>query len=175
MSSALMAVTAVMFLDSASAQQPERLMIDVGACVVLQADEERFACYEERVNLVLRQRWSMETGDREPGQTARVEETPSVSAQPQAAAPTASAVIVAERQPAVTESGDTYATITEVRETVPNRVIVTLDNGQIWRQTASASYPLRVGHLVRIYRGAMGGDRLAVEELGGFIRVERVR
>jgi hypothetical protein len=52
---------------------------------------------------------------------------------------------------------------------------VTLDNGQIWRQTVASRYPLQVGHQVRIYRGAIGGYRLSVEELRGFIRVERVQ
>jgi hypothetical protein len=57
---------------------------------------------------------------------------------------------------------------------VPYCHLLTLEYGQVWRQTLPKFYPLRDGQEVRIYEGRLG-FRLAAEEFGGFIRVERVR
>lgn len=69
-----------------------------------------------------------------------------------------------------------YGTIAALRETVPNSYLITLENGQVWRQMRPEFYPLREGHRVRIYSTRWGSSyRLTVEELKGFIQVERVR
>lgn len=53
---------------------------------------------------------------------------------------------------------------------------VTLASGQVWRQNGSQRYHLREGQEVRIYPSGWGDSyRLAVEELGGFIAVDRLR
>lgn len=72
------------------------------------------------------------------------------------------------------ESEEFEGTVTALRETVPNSFVVTLDNGQIWRQTRSLAYPLRVGHKVLVYSTRWGGFRLTADELNGFIQVELV-
>jgi len=59
---------------------------------------------------------------------------------------------------------------------VPNTLLITLDNGQVWRQTQPEPYPLRVGHDVRLYSTNWGGAyRLTAANLHGNIQVERVR
>ncbi len=66
------------------------------------------------------------------------------------------------------------ATVTELRQTVPNAYVITLDNGQVWRQAHPMPYPLRPGLVVRL-RETTFGYRLSAPELHGQINVERVR
>jgi hypothetical protein len=66
------------------------------------------------------------------------------------------------------------ATVTELRQTVPNAYVITLDNGQVWRQAHPMPYPLRTGLVVRL-RETTFGYRLSAPELHGQINVERVR
>jgi hypothetical protein len=68
------------------------------------------------------------------------------------------------------------ATVAELHETVPNAWLITLDNGQIWRQSIPQRFALKPGNHVTL-RGTNWGSafRLTAEELHGFIQVERVR
>lgn len=67
-------------------------------------------------------------------------------------------------------------TIESFREISPNQYLITLTNGQVWRQMHSDRYNIREGHAVRIYPTRWGSAyRLTVEELKGFIQVERVK
>ena len=70
---------------------------------------------------------------------------------------------------------DIEARIAELRETVPNAYLITLDNGQVWRQTVPKAYPLQAGHPVRIYYSRWRSYRLTNDTLKSFIQVERVR
>ena len=79
----------------------------------------------------------------------------------------------AERSPA-REPVEIVATVTELRQTVPNAYLITLDNGQVWRQAHPMPYPLRTGLVVRV-RETSFGYRLTAPELHGQINVERVR
>jgi hypothetical protein len=53
--------------------------------------------------------------------------------------------------------------------------VITLDNGQVWRQTVPKNYGLREGIPVRIYYSRWRAYRLTNEQLKSFIQVERVR
>jgi hypothetical protein len=79
----------------------------------------------------------------------------------------------AERSPQ-RQQVEIVATVTELRQTVPNAYVITLDNGQVWRQAHPMPYPLRVGLVVRV-RETGFGYRLTAPELHGQINVERVR
>jgi len=69
-----------------------------------------------------------------------------------------------------------HSTIRKLKEPVPDRYLITLENGQVWRQMVGERYGLRVGHNVRIYPMHWGKSfRLSAEGLEGFIQVERVR
>ena len=66
--------------------------------------------------------------------------------------------------------------MTALRQTVPNSYVITLDNGQVWRQTYAEWYGLRPGQTVRIRPSRWGGTFwLTVDELNGYIQVKRVR
>jgi hypothetical protein len=68
------------------------------------------------------------------------------------------------------------SSVAAVREIQPGRIEVTLENGQVWRQTNSDRYDLLVGHEVKLYPTGFGRYfRLASTTLRGFIQVERVR
>lgn len=74
------------------------------------------------------------------------------------------------------ESREYVGTIASLRERLPNQYLITLENGQVWRQVYPEHYRLQPGHRVRIYPTRWGTSyRLTVEELHGFIQVERVR
>jgi hypothetical protein len=69
-----------------------------------------------------------------------------------------------------------HSAISKLKEYLPQRFLVTLENGQVWRQMVGKSYRLKVGHKVRIYPSRWGKSfRLSAEGLKGFIQVERVR
>jgi hypothetical protein len=78
-----------------------------------------------------------------------------------------------EAQPAVP---DIVASVSELHETVPNAWQITLDNGQVWRQTIPQRFALKSGQRVTL-RGSKWGSsyRLTADTLNGFIQVERVR
>ena len=145
-------VPAVLAQDAAS------VTVEVGECVNLPSPEDRFACYERQV------------------EAARTAPTPAPAA---AAAGTTSS----RPEPASedkTEKADAsqeiVATITAAQQTVPNKYVITLDNGQIWRQTYAERYPIRPGLKVKLHPSRWGGTfSLTAEEHGGFIQVERVR
>lgn len=82
----------------------------------------------------------------------------------------------AARDEASAEVEEITSVIADLRERVPNSYLITLENGQIWRQVQPRFYALRTGQNVRIYQGGWTDSfRLTVPELNGFIRVERVR
>jgi hypothetical protein len=74
------------------------------------------------------------------------------------------------------ERTELVAKVVSLRETIPNNYVITLDNGQVWRQNRPEAYPLQPGLEVRIYPGRMGDSyRLTAPFLRGWIQVERVR
>ena len=94
------------------------------------------------------------------------------SATPRRAAPQPPAAPQAE----ATEPQEFVATIKACGQTVPNSYVITLDNGQIWRQTYAEWYPLRPGQKVRMRPSRWGGTfSLTADEANGFIQVKRVR
>jgi hypothetical protein len=53
--------------------------------------------------------------------------------------------------------------------------IITLSNGQVWRQTIPEPFNLKEGYAVRIYPSRWGtAYRLSAQQIHGFIQVERV-
>jgi len=173
-------------LPSAVAQDPKGLKIDVGDCVALEKPEERLACFEAQLEAA-RQRAAQVSASEATGADA-AERTPSSSdaaepgpgtvpavhnqksaSEPRSADDGGGAQRSSERQPV-----EIVAKVTELRETVPNAYVITLDNGQVWRQAHPMPYPLRPGLVVRL-RETKFGYRLTAPELHGQIQVERVR
>jgi hypothetical protein len=68
------------------------------------------------------------------------------------------------------------AKIAALRETVPNAFLITLDNGQVWRQTRPDPYlSMKVGQDVQISFSRFRSYRLTSPDMRGFVQVERVR
>jgi hypothetical protein len=114
-------------------------------------------------------------------QEARPAEAPRPGAQP---AKTASAKApretrheaAAQAREAWAETDEIVSRVQSLRETVPNAYLITLENGQVWRQMRPQSYPLRPGQDVRIYGTRWGtASRLTADELKSYIQVERVQ
>ncbi len=69
-----------------------------------------------------------------------------------------------------------FGAIESLREIEPNAWLITLDNGQVWRQVEPKAYPLRVGDRVRVYPSIWGYSfRLSVVARKGFVQVRLVR
>lgn len=139
------------------AQNPTPVMIDVSSCLPLESTLERYDCYEKQV---------------------KSNQAPSIKR----SSITLTKPVVAKDEnfgfPPKEDSDkkitELTSTITALRQTVPNRYLIGLENGQIWRQMTSKRYPLQIGHQVRIYPSKWGSAyRLSVEKLSGFIQVER--
>lgn len=125
--------------------------VDVSECVKLTTPEDRLACFEAQVegarNAPLPKSGAANGGSTEFG-------------------------VDGDEEPEVQEI---QALVTALRETVPNAYLITLDNGQVWRQTVPKIYQLRQGSPVRIYYSRWRNYRLTNDQLKGFIQVERVR
>ena len=138
----------------AAAQAPgASVSVDVSECVKLTTPEERLACFEAQV---------------ESAKTA----PPTPAANGSQSSGAAEFGGEGDEEPEVAEI---QARITDLRETVPHAYLITLDNGQVWRQTVPKNYGLREGIPVRIYYSRWRAYRLTNEQLKSFIQVERVR
>jgi len=67
------------------------------------------------------------------------------------------------------------AEIVQIKKGAYGQQIITLNNGQVWRQTDSTSLKLRKGHVVIIRRGAMGSFFIGKENADKRIRAKRVK
>jgi hypothetical protein len=154
----------------APAQDADNVTVDVGECTELESPEERFACYEARVEAELKKRDSP-AGAVEP-------EAPADAAPP--AQTTDTRAQTTDGSPAARdeEPPEIVGTVASLRETVPNSYLITLEDGQVWRQTYPKKYPLRVGQRVTLHPTRWGDSlRLTAEGLSGYgyIQVEKVR
>ena len=174
----LMAAVVGMALQRATAQDAESLTVEVGDCAELASPEARLACFDAQVEAA--------RGARPGSDERRGPAVPSASAPPsevrsEPVRTTASDFGLTERRESrerresAPPPGEVMATVAALRETVPNSYVITLDNGQVWRQTQPLAYPLREGSEVRIYTTGRFGYRLTNRKLRGFIKVERVR
>lgn len=163
---ALTAVIGVVGVHAALAQGADSVTVDVGECVNLRSPEERFACYERHVAAA-----STAPAAAPPAPAAEAERatgTRSESASDAAASPA--------RRGEATEPQEFAAKVTALRQIVPNSYLITLDNGQVWRQTYTEWYPLLPGQKVRIRPSRWGGTFwLTADGSNGFIQIKRVR
>jgi hypothetical protein len=195
-----MAVVASALTLQSAAAQGERLTVEVGDCVDLPTPEQRLACFEAQVEAA-RGAPAAAPPVTVPGATSTAPSAaPSApvapSAAPAAAASTAAPVTTTIEVPAATSTApaefgfrerpeepedapppaEVRAKVAELRETVPNAFLITLDNGQVWRQTRPDPYlSLRIGQDVRIFFSRWRTYRLDSPQMRGFLQVERVR
>ena len=169
-------IVALAATQAAQAQRSDSVNVDVGECVDLAAPEDRFTCYERRVEAA--------RGGARPAAPPGAATAPVTAEQSaeiggnraDAEKPRQRPTRAPARSETEEEREQIIATVTELQPTVPNSYIITLDNGQVWRQTQSKRYPLHPGFEVRIYPSPWGNTyRLTLENRGSFIQVERVR
>ena len=188
-------------IEPARAQQEGRpVTVEVSQCLEIESPEERLACFEKSVDTAIQQgsappapapapapatATAPAPTPEAPTPATATAPTPATATAPAPAAATAPAPASASDYPPIAGSQraapaesrpDIVSTIVELRETVPNAYMITLANGQVWRQMRPKIYRLRVGHAVRIYPTHWGSSfRLTVEELRSYIQVERVQ
>lgn len=66
------------------------------------------------------------------------------------------------------------AVVTEIRESATRKLIITLDNGQIWRQLDSQTMRLKNGESVIVRKASLNSFLMAKKSGGRSIRVRRV-
>jgi hypothetical protein len=152
----------------APAQETDSVTVDVGECTNLESPEERLACYEARVEAELKRRDSAPaeaapSSPADPAPNTQATDAGAQSTDRSAAAPDEEAQVIT-------------GTVASVRETIPNNYTITLEDGQVWRQTYPEKYRLRAGDRVTIYPTRWGTSfRLESESTRGYIQVARVR
>jgi hypothetical protein len=108
-----------------------------------------------------------------PAPSSEAAPSPSTSAEN---APAPKADHKAPQSDAQTKPPEIVAIVTELHETVPNAWLITLDNGQVWRQSPPQRFALKTGQRVTLRTSKWGvAYRLSADTLNGFIQVERVR
>lgn len=129
------------------AQPADELIIDVGECAELQSDAERYECYDRVTDAARSNR------DRQADASDKRSESPPIG-----------------------DREEITSSIVALDERSPNRHVITLENGQVWHQTITERFPLRVGEKVRIYPTHWGTSyRLTALDRNGFIQVKRIR
>jgi hypothetical protein len=187
-------------LTTSHAQQADsdRVVVDVDACVDLATREQQEACFQERIDEVLQQREAASNASvteptteaavlpepsrasrREEQRAAREAERRQREAAALAEAATEAAAVAAEAAAAVQNPdyvpGEIFAKITALEQMEPDAYMITLDNGQIWRQNQPKRYPLKVGAEVWLRPSRWGPSyRLTDRSVGNFIQVRRV-
>jgi len=168
-------------LQPAFAQDSGSVTVDVGPCVELESAAERLACFDARSGAVLETRGSAGPGAAdtsvEAGGDSSAAETAVTIPQraPGRGGRPATDDSSHESSASETNENEFRATITGMSERQPQTFVITLDNGQVWQQTAPKRYPLRPGLEVRIYESKWGDYRLSGAGAGSFIRVRRIR
>ena len=126
-------------------------------CTAISKDKERLSCFDEAIS-------------------ALKQETEVRAAKQQEKAVEEFGVTVRAAEKELQELGDK---VSEVRLDYNGRAIVTLENGQVWRQIQSSSRPILSVEIDRIEtatikRAALGSYRMTVEPLGRSFKVRRV-
>jgi hypothetical protein len=173
-------------------EAPPSVLIDVGDCVSLKSPDSRLACFERHVAAAQSERGALpDPATSDAHAPAIVTQSP-VAATAAVPAPAAVAsntvgatsIVGSSRPPTEAEPvaksasapPEIVATVTELHETVPNAWLITLDNGQVWRQNIPQRFALEAGQRVTLHGTKWGASyRLTADTLGGFIQVERVR
>lgn len=73
------------------------------------------------------------------------------------------------------ESPVMEATITAVKQSALYVDYLTLDNGQVWRESSNSNVRFKVGQTVRLTKGALGSNVLTVDGSNKKIKVKRIR
>ncbi|MCT8985239.1 hypothetical protein O1D97_02610 [Marinomonas sp. 15G1-11] len=73
------------------------------------------------------------------------------------------------------EVGRLYFTVADVSKAPGGALIVTLDNGQVWKQTNAERYKVKKGHDIYIETGALNSFLMGSDERNATTRVKRLK
>lgn len=106
---------------------------------------------------------------------ATAETSPAKSNEPASAPAAASAEenFGREAQAAADQIEKLYATVTSVDKDARKKLIVTLDNGQVWRQTDTSSVRIKEGQTIYVERGALGSFYMSRDDMNRRMLVKR--
>src|SRR5690606_32171014 len=129
-------------------QEEVSLLVEVGPCLNLESTLDRFACYEKQVDLAKENSESINSTSNLSLNSAETEvQLPTLATRQEYE----DSFGLPEEPKDPDESESLESTITNLRETLPNYWIITLENGQVWRQMNGKIYPLVKGQEIRIY------------------------
>ena len=147
----------------ALAAQPARADIsDVLACQAIRNAEDRLACFDRTVP------------------SLRTAPPPAASAAPAPPAPAATpeqrfgAERLTEHGARPDEAESIAATVKSIRQIVPGRYLVVLDNQQVWYVKEGTTLRIKPGERVVVERGALDSYLLKKEGAQTSYRVERI-
>ena len=173
-------------IGPAMAEQP--LTTELSRCAQIKSAIERLTCYDEladQVQQIHSDREAVDLSEQKSVAAAAVAQSLPVKGQVPVTEKTIDQTnrvteenfgLLPEKREDEKDLVELHSTISKLREYIPGRYLITLENGQVWRQMVAERYRLRKGHNVRIYPTRWGESfRLSAEGLKGFIQVERVR
>lgn len=139
------------------AQETGDGVVSIDTCASLGTREQQLECYEDRVN-ELRRELEADGNSNGPETTAASDAPAS-----------------AERRGKRRGEREVVAKIAAIREFEPDAYLITLDNGQTWRQSAPKRYLLRIGAEVHLRPSSWGSSyRLTDPDVGNYIQVTRI-
>lgn len=140
----------------------------IRACMSISRNSERLACFDRAVKAVVNNGPAAAT---EPSRSR--EEVFGIPAQRSAAPPAREAPAVkADVQPQELES--ISSTVKAMRTSSDGRILIELENGQVWRHEEERQLLLKPGDAVKIVRGSLKSFRI-VTPSQHIARVTRVR
>lgn len=164
------ALTAGLLASSAAAAQIENFK----ACASISDGKQRLECYDSALAAVDAEAATRIAEQRRAAEIAAAkaaEEAKARKEQERLAAFGASGAAMADGEEAVSEIS---ASVVQLGEGISGYV-VTLDNGQVWRQTEARTLPpVRIGDTVTIRKGMIGGYRMTFERQKRTVAVRRV-
>ncbi|MDJ0749162.1 MAG: hypothetical protein QNJ11_06740 [Woeseiaceae bacterium] len=134
--------------------------------------EKRVACYDDIVDSRYRSDSSGHTDAAAAPAPAEDREVP--DAQSLFGTGDAEARQIVETTLEIEQIEQIEATVSDVRESVGDKMIVTLDNGQIWRQLDSKTLHLKNGEVVIIRKASFGSFLLEKKSGSRSIRMKRI-
>jgi len=131
-------------------------------CRQVEEIAERVVCYDNIVDTRF---------PAEPPEVTRAEVVP--DAQSLFGTTDAEAKRIVEATLAIEELDEIEATVTDVRKSANNKLMVTLNNGQIWHQLDNQRMPLKSGEAVIVRKASLSSFRMEKQSGSRRIRVRR--
>ena len=177
---------AILAMTLPAAASADALRDELRVCRDLPDDDARLICYDAAVDRSRQSTYSRPAPAAEPSPPAAPREpaaAPAATAASGAAAGLSQEDLFGKTSDEVERTveeatGDARidslsATVTKLQEYTWDKVLITLDNGQVWKQIDASSLRLRVGDAVEIERASLGSFMLKKKGSKRSMRVSR--